>query len=87
MIEDALKHLFAKKAETDGQYAIAFALLELSSRQRETAAALQALGNGNAASSFGAVENLAMKVDAVATAISYVGTDVAGAIGRLADTE
>lgn len=63
----------------DGRFAIAYALLELAEAQRSCATWLKYLGNGDAATSMGALEALGVHVgeqlNRVATAISEVRDD------------
>ncbi|MDB5562938.1 MAG: hypothetical protein JWN11_2356 [Hyphomicrobiales bacterium] len=78
----AAKALFLSKAEKgEGAFAIAFALLELAEAQQDTATAIGRLGNGSASTPFGAIENLAMQVEKIASAISEAGSNVSEAIG------
>jgi len=73
MLVNDLDELFEKKARAgEGAYAIAYALLQLAGAQDKTAVALYALGNGNAATHMGAIENLAREVKKVGEAIHAV---------------
>ncbi len=69
-----MKHImddFEDKARAgDGAFAIAYALLELAKHQKSTAKALQDLGNGDAATSFGATEGLGMQIEKAANIIA-----------------
>lgn len=68
---DELDKAFEKRALAgDGAFAIACAILRLADAQFENSRAVQRLGNGNASTAFGAIENLAMQVEKVATAIA-----------------
>lgn len=70
-----------KAREGDGLFAIAYALFDLSDSQEATAKAIQRLGNGNAATHYGAIENLAMQVSAAA---ETMGNFIDGAGARIA---
>jgi hypothetical protein len=70
-IHDELRIVFAKKARSgDAGYAIAWSLLGLADTQAATAKALQCLGNGNASTDFGAIENLAIQIAKIADVLS-----------------
>ena len=59
--EMELLDLFADKSKKDGQYAIAFSVLyHAIYGGGNIAGAIQRLGNGNAATELGAIENLSM---------------------------
>jgi|GEM_PF-3216430 len=77
-----IRELIEKKARAgDGAFAIAYALLDLSDSQEATAKALQRLGNGNASTDLGAIENLSMQVEKAATTL---GDQLDIAMGRIA---
>lgn len=70
-IQDELRNLFAKKARGGSAgYAIALALMDLADAHEATARAIQRLGNGDASTDFGAIENLAMQMAKIADALS-----------------
>lgn len=58
-----IEDLFEDKARAgDGQFAIAFALMQIAREQKSVATQLKYLGVGDAASSMGAMEFLAMQL-------------------------
>jgi hypothetical protein len=63
-----------KARKGDGLFTIAFALLELADAQKDLAANVSRLGNGNASTHFGAIEAFGMhigeKLDALTIAIA-----------------
>jgi hypothetical protein len=66
MVEIKTREFFEKKALAgDGAFAIAYAILDLSDSQEATAKALFKLGNGNASTDLGAIENLSMTLERV----------------------
>jgi hypothetical protein len=60
-------------------YAVAYAILQLASAQREVAYQLKQLGNGNAGSQMGALEFLATKVAEVSGSLG----DIAAALEKI----
>ena len=76
MIEEF--QLKAKKG--DSSFAIAYALLKLAESNSRIASGIFALGNGNAATHFGAIENLAMKLEQAATVLASAIESVADKI-------
>ena len=59
----------ADKASRDGQFAIAYALLQCAREQRSIADAIRSLGLGDAASPMGAAEYMAQILDGAAVRI------------------
>lgn len=58
-----LTNLFEEKARGgDGLYAIAYALMEIAGAQREVAVHVKYLGNGDAATTMGAIEAFGMHI-------------------------
>ena len=81
MPQKDIREIIEEKARKgDGAYAIAYALLDLSDSQEATAKALQRLGNGNASTDFGAIENLSMQVVQAAEALGGHIENAAGTI-------
>ena len=76
MKRDDLREVFAKKATTDAGFAIAWALIDLADAQEATAKAIQRLGNGDAATHLGAIENLAVQVQGVTEALNSIASGV-----------
>lgn len=66
-----------KARKGDGAFAVAYALLELADSQAATCRAIQRLGTGDAATSFGAIEALGIQVEkaakVIADAVTYIG--------------
>jgi ADP-ribosylglycohydrolase len=81
--EDFLDRALSRRAGSAGAFAIAWALLILADTQQETARAVQNLGNGNASTDKGAIENLAMQIvkasERIGDAISAVAQSVGAA--------
>ena len=76
-----LHDVFEKKTRGgDGAFAIAYALMELAAAQAGSAAALRALGNGNASTHIGAIEGLSIQVGQVVSALN----NIAGGISEVA---
>jgi aminoglycoside phosphotransferase family enzyme len=68
-----IEDFFEDKARSgDGQYAIAFALLDLNQTQKKVATALERLGSNNATTEMGAVEMLSAEVKGVAEAVGLL---------------
>jgi hypothetical protein len=69
--------LIEDKARTDGEFAIAYALLRLAAAQQNAATHLKYLGNGHAATSMGAIEafglHIGEKLDALTIALTEGG--------------
>lgn len=82
MIELAEEYRRRSLEEGGGDYAIAAALLEVAEQQGRVATALKYLGTGDAASTMGAIEFLAVAVREGSKAIASAQTDGAE---RLAD--
>jgi hypothetical protein len=65
-----------EKARTDGSFAIAYALLKLAKAQEDAAIHLKYLGNGDAATTMGAIEAFGMhigeKLDSLTGAIGLL---------------
>jgi hypothetical protein len=79
MSRDELRNLFEKEARAgDGAFAVAWALMDLADAQGHTAGAIQRLGNGNASTHFGAIENLAMQVEKIADAVGSLDLAASG---------
>lgn len=68
----SLADTIADMAQTDGSYAIAYALLAVARAQQATAASLMALGNGNADTPMGAIESLCVVLGAKLDALTEV---------------
>lgn len=73
-----IEDLFEDRARKgDGSFAVAYALMQLAAAQKSTAYQLERLGLGGAASPFGAIEHLAMTLDAgmglIASALDGLG--------------
>lgn len=67
-----------EKARSDGQYAIAYALLKLTAAQNEIALALDMLGTnraGRANNAMGTTEFIGKQLEEIATAISSSGRE------------
>jgi hypothetical protein len=60
--DNELDTIIRQKAPTDAGYAIAYGLILLAGAQAATARRLGDLGNGNASTSFGAIEALSMQI-------------------------
>lgn len=80
-----MKEFCEKRArQGDAGFAIAYALIDLADSQEATAAAIQRLGNGNASTHFGAIENLAMQMEKAAQSLTYAidgaGSAIASAL-------
>lgn len=70
MTQKHIEDLFEDKARAgDGSFAVAYALLRMAEAQNATAAALRQLGTGDAATTMGAIELLAVEVRDGARAI------------------
>ena len=70
-MSDRIRTLIAQGAEAgESGFAVAFALLEIAAAQRETAAAIQRLGNGDASTHSGALEDLGMQIEKAARIIA-----------------
>jgi hypothetical protein len=67
-IEESIEGLIGEHPE----YAVAYAILQLAKAQDRTADQIKALGLGNAASTMGAVEYLAVQVAEVAKALRAI---------------
>jgi hypothetical protein len=77
----SLRDIFEERAQAgDAGFAIAYALLEIADAQYAVRDALDRLGNGNASTQMGAIENLAGKVSGLAIALDGIGTNIADAI-------
>jgi len=72
-MRETLRDYIEEKAASDGSYAIAWALLELVEAQKTIGVHLKYLGNGNAATTMGAIEAFGMhigeKLDAMTDAL------------------
>jgi len=71
-----LRDLIEQEARTDSGYAIAYALLRIAEAQDRTATQLKYLGTGDAASTMGAVELLAMELKGVGQALAEIGNQL-----------
>lgn len=80
MTPTQIRNLFEERAGGgEGLFAIAFALLELASAQESVAIHLKYLGNGDAATTMGAIEafgkHIGEKLDDLTTAIAEASKD------------
>lgn len=70
---ETLEQTIERKAKTNGEYAIAYALLKLADAQQSTAYQIRNLGNADAATPMGALEafglHIGEKLDALTLAI------------------
>lgn len=69
-----------EKAPRDPGFAIAYALLLLAQAQERTASAVRALGNGDAATSMGAIEALGMHLGEKLDSLDNAARDISKAI-------
>jgi hypothetical protein len=74
-----LDEIIEEKANSDGLFAIAYAVLQLVDAQYATAKALNKLGVAEASTPFGAIEAHSMSVQKVADALA----DISGALGNI----
>jgi hypothetical protein len=69
-----LHDFIEEKARSDGSYAVAYALLQVAAAQEKAATHLKYLGNGDAATTMGAIESFGLhigeKLDALTQAIT-----------------
>lgn len=83
-----IREIIEKKARAgDGAYAIAYALLDLSDSQEATAKALNRLGNADASTHLGAIENLSMQTvhaaETIAGSIESAAASIATAFENI----
>jgi len=79
-----IEDFFEDKARGgDGRYAIAYALLKLASAQESTAVHIKYLGNGNAATTMGAIEAYGMHIGEKLNTLSEALNAIADAIDRV----
>ncbi len=64
-----VEEIIEKKAETEGDFAIAYALLSVSQGLSSIASSLNRLGLGNASTDMGAMELLASEVKRIAESV------------------
>ena len=77
----SLRDLFEQKARKgDAGFAIAYALLDVADAQFAIRDALLSLGNGDAATKMGAIENLAGKVSGLSISLESIGSAIADAM-------
>lgn len=78
--KEILREWIARRARDDGSYAIAFALLQVSEELIDIGTYIKYLGNGDAATSMGAIENLAKELRDGLGAVSSALVEVAVAV-------
>jgi hypothetical protein len=64
-----INEVIAEKARSDGNYAVAYAILKLVEEQSAIATHIKYLGTGNAATTMGALECVALQLGAIAEAL------------------
>lgn len=82
----SMRDLFEQRARKgDAGFAMAYALLEVADAQFAIRDALQSLGNGDASTKMGAIENLAGKVAGLSISLEGIGSSIADALNSSSD--
>lgn len=74
-----ISELIEDKARTDAGYAIAFALMKLARAQEDVAVGIKYLGNGDAATTMGAIEAFSVSLS---ESLERLGDILGSALGR-----